>query len=262
MGHLLVVDFDWFFPNPMESGDTDREDWYFYDWGHSEAPLMLSNAVWTTRASTFMANGLPLPPVVPPAGGWSAFWDRFRFEPGASAGYADSNAYAGTLMVDEDDPYDGFESVLLFDAHHDLGYNVKDAATLAARGSFSCEDWGAHLIARDGCALEVRYPQWKPSGPEEPIPAGIEATRVVDDGQPVTDRAFRYVFICRSGGWVPPWCDKDFLAFVAACPLPTFQIDDLDLDREFDLGTAEQVAQVHRAAMERFEAANAEEQRD
>jgi len=231
-GRLLVVDFDFFLPNPMEARDIEHPHRYLYDWGHGESPFFLSNMLWSTRACGFLAYGLPLPMAVPPDGGWPAFWSRFTFADHAVMGYADSNMHAGRMP-----PSTGkaFKSVTLLDAHHDSGYDpdIADIQEWEARNVYDCSDWMLLLQTRGCKDLTVRYPTWKPTGPDEAMTGGSLTKQIVDDGKRLR-QTFDRVVICRSGGWVPPWCDHQFLEFLDACPVEGYQMDRTDLNRNFD----------------------------
>lgn len=244
--HLLVIDFDFFFPNPMEGAPV--EDGYsplMYDWGHREAPLFLSNMVWNTRAATFLRGGLPLPSMVPPEAGWGAFWARFRIDLDAPLLVADSNMHAGELRSESGG---AFESVDLYDAHHDSGYHRKSMQEWLDGGTYSCEDWMlCHQLAGTP-DLTVHYPQWKASVMEhEVLPEGVEVAQVVDDGEPV-DKTYSAVFVCRSGAWVPSWCDGEFAAFLTASGRTFEQVDTEELDRGFDVAAARRDAEAMEAA--------------
>lgn len=237
--HLLVVDYDFFFPNPMESGDGDDASRGLYDWGHAESPFFLGDVIWSVRAGAFLAHNVPLPQIQPPAGGWAAFWDRFTFADGTVLKYADSNVHAG-----EFEPPHGrrdFGSVHLFDAHHDSGYRATSFGEFLDTQRYSCEDWMLYQQAKGCFDLTAHYPAWKPNGVKEKLPRGSVTKQVIDDGQSV-DTVFTQVFLCRSGAWVPPWCDTGFLDLLAACPLPTEQIDDEPMDRQFTLDQAHGIA--------------------
>lgn len=217
-GHLLVVDWDYFFPNPFDGGDHDAvADSHLYDWAHAET-LFHINRVWQTRASSFLYNGSSLPM----CSGWETFWDRFTVAEDAPLFMAESNLYAATIpaglgysgsVTDVADwPWD---SVWLYDAHHDCGYNT----TLEAwreRGTITCEDW--MLVHHEaGSKLHMRYPAWKTRAFEVEKRTRVPVDRRFDDGAapPVV---FDAVFLCRSGAWVPPWCDHQFEDFASRYP--------------------------------------------
>lgn len=46
----------------------------------------------------------------------------------------------------------------------------------------------------------------------------------VDDGDPIAEE-FDTVFVCRSGAWVPPWCDGQFEEFLDAAPFEIIWLD-------------------------------------
>lgn len=239
MSRLLCVDFDSFFYNPMTAGNLDDETWQLADWGHAESAFFINGPLWRFRARAYEQSGYPLPQVRIPEGGWEAFWSRFTVtspvgvtpDTGGPVAYAaDSNAHAGTLS-----PPDGsvaFTSVLLFDAHHDSGYRIKSYADYLHQTSFSCEDWMLEQQRRGTRDLEVRYPAWFPNGPSNTLPEGVATRQRVDD-EAAVDMEFDTVFVCRSGAWVPPWCDDDFEAFLGAAPFEILWIDDQPLVREW-----------------------------
>jgi len=228
MSNLLVVDFDSFFPNPLDANEAGRDDILMYDWGHREAPFFIE-VLWPGRAAAFERVGLPLPDL---DGRELRFWHRFNFTPSAKLYYADSNACAVNPQITG--RHRQWDSVWLYDAHHDSGYHapadwnqyerMQALYDLCQAGRFSCEDWMV-LYRAMGAKLHVRYPEWRASAMDiEPEPLVWDLDRQVDAGitnQP--DVAFDRVFVCRSGAWVPPWLDIDerFEQFVAAAPCKT-----------------------------------------
>lgn len=256
--NLLVVDYDYFFPNPMESTKVAKEIdpalRGMFDWGHSESIFFLSHALWSIRAATFLAYGHDLPQVVPPEDGWGSFWDRFTFADGATMTYADSNLHAG--KIEADGPHRAFDSIHLFDAHHDSGYHANSFAKFLDTQTYSCEDWMLYQQAKGCFDLTVHYPRWKPNGLKEKVAKGSITKQVIDDLKPL-DTVFTDVFVCRSGAWVPPWCDRDFLDLIDASPLHSEQIDEEDMDREFTTDEAEAIASTIRHSADANAAARA-----
>lgn len=244
MSSLLVVDWDYFFRNPMEAGDTNDPAYFMYDWGHAESKLFIDGSIiWPSRAHGFWRNDLPLPGVdVPP--GW---WGRFDIDPDATLFVADSNAYAGSVSDSEGEP---FEDVWLYDAHHDL-FKIQTEAELAdwaEQGEYSCENWMfRHLL--DGADLHWRWPHWLHRGPKivDTVPDWIELDAAEDTEPPPNTVCFDTVFVCRSGAWVPPWCDEQFVEFVDQAPTrTTVQMDDESLVR----AEWKEAAEAHAAAMD------------
>jgi hypothetical protein len=239
---LLVVDWDYFFPNPFDGGDQDDPNAPLYDWSHAESRFYIE-MVWPGRAASFLINEVPLPMCQ----GWETFWDRFSFAEGAPLYIADSNAFAGTIPAGlgyaeapsevADWPWG---SVWLYDAHHDCGYKTSPEE-VRERGTISCEDW--MLVHHDaGSALHLRYPPWRTRFERAPA---IPIERRTDDGTapPVV---FDAVFLCRSGAWVPPWCDQQFDEFAARYPGGEASLVGPIMTRTFDRELAEHDAEQMR----------------
>lgn len=209
--NLLVVDFDYFFVNKLEGGHLNDEAFMFYDWGHLENEMFRTH-IWPSRAAGFIRSGLELPGVEIP----TDWWARFDIDPDATCSVSDSNAYSGAMEAE-----DSYDHVWLFDAHHDL-YRIKTLRQVdewASQNRLSCEDWMfAHYLR--GSALHWRWPQWHrlAAAMAEEIPDWVNCDARADDMAPVNVR-FDAVSICRSGCWVPPWCDSDFYQLVMGCPV-------------------------------------------
>ncbi|MET8816450.1 hypothetical protein ABZW47_31175 [Streptomyces sp. NPDC004549] len=218
-GRLLVVDFDFFFHNPREGVSAPhRGDLELYDWAHAENH-MLCEVIWPFRAEGFLRAGID----VPRCEGYEDFWQRFTFTSDRPPlFYADSNLYAGRLtpahFALSGPKATAWQEIHLFDAHHDSGY-IHDSGPASLeewreQGTFSCEDW--MLVHHDkGSRLTLTYPAWRPGG--ESHPPMIPLSTTVDDGADVTT-PFDAVFLCRSGAWVPSWCDDQFTQMLNAFP--------------------------------------------
>lgn len=214
--HLLCVDWDFFFPSPAAGGPRSQYD-HLYAWPVAEDSHH-TEVVWEDRLRALDAAGLPLPRCT----GYEGFWERFTFSPRAILIYADSNAWAAHLWPSDLASTDkSWESVHLYDAHHDAGYRNNHASFeewLASGDGIRCENWMlAHAWA--GTALHCHFPPWRESldwPPEEPL---VEVAMSIDDGAP-PDVEFDLVYLCRSGAWVPPWCDDQFEEFLRSAPLP------------------------------------------
>jgi hypothetical protein len=212
MKRLLSVDWDYFFPIP----NSDDETWLLYDWGHKEAPLFMGSMLWYSRDALFQARGLSRPTVNDQ---WKTFWSRVEIDPQAEMVFGESHSWAAAQEIAED-----VTEVWSFDAHHDLGYNLHDLED-AVQGSYTCGTWLVHYV-KNGAKVHVRYPEWK--DPEEdgrPKIGQLHDLATYDplERLPIFDR----VFVCRSGAWVPPWCDEDYVTFVHDCPVPYEQKHDL-----------------------------------
>ncbi|MER6196778.1 hypothetical protein ABT234_05275 [Streptomyces sp. NPDC001586] len=214
--HMLAVDWDFFFPTP-DAGGPAGDHPELYGWPVAEDEHH-TEVVWEARAKTFLAAGVELPQVQ----GWRGFWDRFTFTERAVLIYADSNAWAGQLWPSTVGGSGAWESVHLYDAHHDAGYKTNHASFEHWRTSgdgIRCENWMlAHAWA--GASLHVHFPPWRESlaYPRE-VPL-VDVDMTIDDGA-APGVAFDAVYLCRSGAWVPPWADGEFSEFLRSAPVPT-----------------------------------------
>jgi hypothetical protein len=218
-GRLLVVDFGFFFHNPFEGLPAPhRGAPMLYDWAHSETQF-LRESIWAFRAQEFLQAGLE----PPRCEGYHGFWDRFTFTSrSAPLIYADSNLHAGHLTPAHyslsDQATTAWEEVHLFDAHHDSGYPHENGPTTfeewREQDQYSCEDW--MLVHHEqGSQLTLTYPPWRPTGDNHPPMVPLRTN--VDDQQPVPT-TFDAVFLCRSGAWVPSWCDDQFTQLLEDFP--------------------------------------------
>lgn len=228
--NLLVIDWDYFFYNPLYATDGHDPRFWLFDWGHNEN--MVLPGIWSIRAAGFLQNGFELPQVDIPEG----FWDRFNIADDAVCEVSDSNMYSGVVGRNTNAPT-VFDHVWLFDAHHDV-YRVKtldDLEAWADEGAITCEDWMfAHYV--QGSKLHWRWPRWFTYGKKmraTEIPKWLHMDARRDDLGKI-DMRFDAVSICRSGAWVPPWCDAAFERFIESCPAEIVQVQDGPLVREWD----------------------------
>jgi hypothetical protein len=234
-GRLLVVDFDYFFPTPTMSADST--DLFLYDWDSRESLWNIGPA-WYPRAIAFLARERSLPRCNE---GYTQFWDRFDLSSAAEPIVAaDSNLYAGrTFPSTFGRPGDAWSHVWLYDAHHDCYPNQAHDPARAAAGTFDCATWMLRHHAA-GSRLHVRYPPWRAT-PDGALvdcekPPAVPVDRQVDDERRVPG-PFEAVVVCRSGAWVPPWCDDQFEAFLAAAPIEALWVDEQvdPHERAFDM---------------------------
>ena len=212
MTRLLSIDWDFFFRDQPEK----KSQWTDYDWGHGEFPLFVDPLVWECRALSFTTNGLSLPMTA----GFESFWSQFQFSGDSKLIVAESHSRAVASVVSE-----GVSDVWNYDAHHDGGYNPKPPDE-CRDGIWTCEDWMIYY-GLNGALLHVRYPQWKSRAfvlEGQPLFAHIDIGFHVSEE--VRDLTFNRIFVCRSGAWVPPWCDQDFCRFIDACPIPVCMVLD------------------------------------
>ncbi|MFE6400404.1 hypothetical protein [Streptomyces alboflavus] len=215
--HLLVVDWDFFFPTPA-AGAPLGDHPELYAWPVAEDADHV-DVIWLQRLRDFQKAGVELPR----CHGYQDFWSRFRIAPEAPVWYADSNAWASQVFPSNlggDGPWD---SIHLYDAHHDCGYKLNDstfdewkAKATSGKARISAENWMlVHYWNRS--LLFVHFPPWRESmtrPSEQPL---ILVRMTIDEGD-APDVTFDAVFLCRSGAWVPSWCDDQFETFLKGCP--------------------------------------------
>lgn len=185
---LLVVDFDFFFPM--------KEEW---DWSMKETPFYIDGILWEIRASSFLYQGQALPVL---NGLEKDFWDHWNLTNVSLVFYSDSNSYSGVLPC-----RDLITEVVLIDAHHDSGYN--GSIKQAIKGEITCDNW--MYVYHNAKRLWV-YPDWLDGANKQKSDQKTDRIRWSEyNSQGYTPDI---VHICRSGAWVPPWCDSDFIKFV------------------------------------------------
>lgn len=228
MSNLLAIDWDFFFPNPLEGG-FESDGTLLYDWGHRETVFFIEH-IWPTRAMGFVGNNRPLPVM---DDRWRKFLDRFQFTDDVRAYVSESNMLAGSLSAPDGDP---FESVWLFDAHHDSGYTHSTLRKFRDAETYSCEDWMLQHYMM-GSDLHVRFPRWKENWHRErPSAKEVVVDMKQDDDERLTGLVFDTVHLCRSGAWVPPWEDAKFFQFMETLPGDVEELGGYDLKpRRFDM---------------------------
>ena len=225
--NLLVVDWDYFFPN-NETGDIsdDPAQRFLWDWTHQETRFYEED-IWYFRHAQFEANKVP----IPMCSGYERFWDRFTFSENVEFFVAISNAFAAHETVALD-----VTNVVLFDAHHDSGYGVKDVDKIIDGGYYTCEDWMLLFWAM-GAKRRVFYPKWKKSAMKVDKGFAIPPNRKFDHGKPFPE-VFDRVFVCRSSAWVPPWCDEQFESFLSILSQSWTRLEPVT-PRKFDIESGE-----------------------
>ena len=223
--NLLVVDWDFFFPMPPANTQRAFE---LYDWGHAESHMYIG-PIWHSRAASFLRNNMPLPDV---NNDWHTWWQRFRFADESTLYFHESNAFAVNPRFAN--YIDG--EVWLFDAHHDCGYNRSKSMRAIRTGTWTCEEWMIFYGRMVGVKnLHVRYPIHRPNAfEEEPRPYWSKLDRKFYDPEEETPE-FDTVFVCRSGAWVPPWCDEKFERFLNLAPMYLEKVEGGLVERSFDL---------------------------
>ena len=190
--NIVSVDWDYFFADTLE-----------FDWGHRES-LFFIEAIWSLRAGAVgLVSGEPAIDKMRPRSQFKHFWNSFDFPPEHLV-IAESH-----LSLLEVLRQSGIQdaTVYNFDAHHDLGYGMKEE---------NCGNW-AKIAHEEGRieSYKLVYPQWRFVEPEIdgsiPAPEGLEFEYFLE---PPEIEYADMVFICRSGSWTPPWCDDEWMKFI------------------------------------------------
>lgn len=251
-------------PNVWLSIDWDffvRED-PKWDWGHAESPIFQSLA-WEIRVADFLQSGrnlheeMTLRHASPKPG---AFWRRllelgYRFDKVKAFVVADSHRWAYWIFDRKNGlgPAPDKTRLVHFDAHHDLVYNVKRFSDNKRNKDAACDDWHMLTILNNPKLRSlVVYPLWKGlhdwkrtlgSWEGHRMPEAREVYRLItkwvdfgvwDDAR-VAEAAgqVEVVFLCRSGGWTPPWHDQAFRKFAFAGAKMSGQVADTPfIDKE------------------------------
>jgi len=263
--NLLVVDWDYFWEmiEPGHPKAAQNSQWTLYDWGHSEGGSMAAfmyDAIWYTRAASFLHRGLPLPDT---SGLELTFWQRFRFHKNARIFYANSNVQAYDRRIARH--IQRGDELWLFDAHHDCGGYRFNMEETMKREYVTCEDWMVPYGFK-GVKLFMRYPKWRAYAMDaepEPLikhnPPILHMDRQVDDEQTVAT-TFHRVFVCKSGAWTPAWGDGKFEKFLLDCPVKgkRYSLDDVP-PRVWDMAAAERDAAEIKQQLNRVAELNAQE---
>lgn len=143
-----------------------------FDWGHSEGyGESLQGILWHERMQAFDRCGLRMEEVVAirtdvgcthPYKFAEELEKRFDFS-GCATLYGDSHAHGHEAAhLSALHHVHGPVDLLLFDAHHDLGYDTLVVGKEEEQGVMSCGSWAYHTL-RTGIFRKIRvvYPDWK-----------------------------------------------------------------------------------------------------
>lgn len=95
-----------------------------------------------------------------------------------------------------------------FDQHHDAGYYREKGIPKV----FDSGNWALHSYIEK---YNLIYPEWRKVF-KEPSSDLVEYGVSYWGDEVVIPRRFDILFICRSGAWTPPWCDRWWIEFVHA----------------------------------------------
>jgi len=178
---LISVDFDFFV----------RED-PLWDLGHIENELFMD----------FMWQARPHLVDVMKADGHHGFWDRMR----------DSFVFGDEVFVSEShleahNFIQPFRQIILIDAHHDC-WEKRQIANI------TCDSWVYYAVQAAKCDVIWVHPEW--IDPEVPSSVRSRVRTMTLDALLENFYAHEVgtVHVCRSGCWVPPWLDQEFINFI------------------------------------------------
>jgi hypothetical protein len=185
--NILSIDWDYFAP-----------DIFQFDWGHMESSFFLE-PIWNFRSHDIsLINGERALDKIKPTGYIELLQKIITISP-AKIMIAESHS-----SIYEFIKYFKCKNLTVwnFDQHHDLGYHE--------RATLQCDNWASIGLLK-GLIKEYKliYPKWRKEIPEK-LPWDITPIYDVPDDLP----GFVAVFICRSGAWMPTWCDDKWLEFI------------------------------------------------
>lgn len=193
---VLSVDWDYFFP-----------DVFWYDWSQKEESMIFLEYLWPLRYGNIhmKTKELAKDVVKPDKSLLCGFWEKVcPREPYINLTITESHKDL-VFVLDHffSDPLQKVEfQIWNFDQHHDAGYGIEE---------LNCDNW-AHYLRENNRLLDyhVIYPPWRKDRPEDPPKFPINIHFKIPD---LPDR-FEIVFMCRSSGWTPSWCDDEWIKFI------------------------------------------------
>jgi len=110
------------------------------------------------------------------------------------------------------------DSVYLFDAHSDLGYG----GTASLSFEVNCANWLGKLLKEKSIdSANIFYSPYTTENPDYFRHMNMRYNISYEKLDSLKPRiAVSAVHICRSGAWVPPWFDENFLQFINELNMP------------------------------------------
>jgi len=208
MRRLLSVDWDYFFP-----------DLAWMDWGHNETALLIEY-IWSQRCGDFhlKTKQSVLDCVVPDPQLLDGFWQRvLHAESKPELLVCESHAALAKWIAEWNLQIDHVDN---YDQHHDCGYNESPHNSSSFNQQYhDCGAWARYLLDKRLIGTYgVHYPLWRKQEPER-TQAELDqrlGRHGAYDTRTGPRRPIKYdrIFICRSGGWTPPWCDDRLQQFI------------------------------------------------
>lgn len=149
---------------------------------------------------------------------WKKIKEYFKFSDSTKVYVSDSHSLSYEIAAKNH-----ADTVYLFDAHSDLGYGGMSALNFEV----NCANWLGKLL-KEGI-IERAFIIYSPYTAENP-----EYFKAMNSRFNITytglDSLKRWsdvsaIHICRSGAWVPPWFDGEFMEFVGILDMPYEKIN-------------------------------------
>ena len=199
----LSIDFDFFV--------RELKEW---EWGHSEESPIYSNGVWAARyvgQNLYEECSLDHADFRPEDLLWQLHHRGVQFpEGGVDVGVADSHRFGFEWFEKRED----FDEIVHLDAHHDAFEYYPDSPS----HDLNCGNWLTAL----GCVtrnakkpVTAVYPSWK--DPKIDGPPNHPRLKIVKWPKFRLKKpgVITSVLLVRSGAWVPPHLDKEFMRLYA-----------------------------------------------
>lgn len=216
----VSIDWDFFIYNGQQdkyARGTKVPGWQLFDWGHNEGHgAFLQDVLWITRVCGAAAGGIDLMTLasVETAGlSIDEFLDvllkRYEIAGDCVGAYGDSHLQAYQRLT-------GAEALLMFDAHHDLGYGPRG-------DTIDCGSWLGQWLVNDPRRRAtivhppwLNYRKWREDVERASYYPNVQHQVSVYSWGQWRETQFRRrptitkIHLCRSSAWTPPWCDKQF----------------------------------------------------
>ncbi len=247
MNNVMSIDFDFW----LEMPEFENLDWAF-----REAPIFI-DMMWAIRASNALAAGKDLrkicrmPDDEPRPREFAELLDEHKISRGRSkVAISESHIMAYKWFEELDDMH-----IIHIDAHHDLGYRDR------SDDKVDCGNWLRFLINEGKVSkLTMIYPKWRQRQLDEWKLAEAEIRESIKIPLDVhyglehlpRDITIKKILLARSGAWVPPWLDRDFMSLaLSLSPTMMYGWDDLmSVVRTMDWDAIKKSGAEVRAMME------------
>ena len=205
----LSIDFDFWLEVPAFEN---------LDMSHKEAPFFI-NELWAIRAASALSTGKDLREILKLANDEPEPVMMHRIMAKNKLTVKRDQVAVGESHIHAFEWLRDCTDITSIDAHHDLGYGIS---------KLNCDNWLFEL-ARLGRLKNITliYPKWRLRNYIEwDVDAQLRADKLKEFGVNIevhyglvenlpSSIKFNKMFVCRSGAWVPPWLDTQFIDLVS-----------------------------------------------